>query len=251
MNATIPPEKSLEDLQKDKLVSEIKLLEARLKSDFPATIKKRKADIVADFIKKWAAVILATATVISAILAIFFPLSSYLTEKKKALEYELNENMIEFVNDLNNDSLADRGVMMLSYYEANSIPILLFHLENCENDQKDFKNRIIVTLTKIYINNKKTDLVGKVMTNIDIIFDQIKFENEDGELAINPRKQRAIHNYLDLLILTDVRRHDEKQVNTRLKKLKDEICADAFLKEKIQDIFFKFCVVLNETPDCK
>ena len=104
--------KSIQDLEKEKLQAEIDILNARLEKEYPDETPPSRFDKLASFAQKWSAFILGAVTLFSAVFGVFVPLGEYLDERRKALEYELNENMIGFVEDLNSDSenIANRGV---------------------------------------------------------------------------------------------------------------------------------------------
>ena len=89
--------KSIEQLQKEKLQSEIDILRARLEKEYPDNNPPGFFDKIADFARKWSAFILGSVTLISAVFGVFVPLSEYLDESRRALQYDLNENMIGFV----------------------------------------------------------------------------------------------------------------------------------------------------------
>jgi hypothetical protein len=130
-----PGNKSIQDLEKEKLQAEIDILKAQLATEYP--IKDKETgwfEKVAIHVKGWSAFILGAVTLISAVWGVFLPLSEYLVEQRRVLEFQLNQNMIGFVDDLNSEdpAVANKGVMMLSYYQENSIPILLFFLEGQE-----------------------------------------------------------------------------------------------------------------------
>ena len=189
--------KSLQDLEKEKVQAEIDILKARLEKEFPDEKPPGRFDKVADFAQKWSAFVLGTVTLISAVFGIFLPLSEYLAEQKRALEYELNENMIGFVNDLQVDSLASRGVVMLSYYEENSLRILLFYLES--SNIGNFQNKIIETTNLIYLK-RNSNVMEEVTYRLRNNFDLMRAEFiSSGNKKINSTRQLAVRNYINLI----------------------------------------------------
>ena len=185
-----------EQLEKEKIQAEINILEAQLKKEYPDEKPPGKLDKLASFAQKWSAFILGSVTLISAVFGVFLPLSEYLAEQKRALEYELNENMIGFVNDLQTDSLASRGVVMLSYYEENSLRILLFYLET--SSMGNFQNKIIETTNLIYMK-RSSNVLGEITFRLRNNFELLKDEYiSSGTNKVNSTRQLAVRNYLNL-----------------------------------------------------
>lgn len=197
--------KTLQDLEKEKLQAEVDILKAQLAAEYPDARSPKWYDKLAMFARKWSAFILGSVTLISAIFGVFIPLTQYLDERRNALKYDLNENMIGFVEDLSSDDPkeAQRGIEMLGYYEMNSIPILLYTLskeEKPENDNMNsLRSKIIENIHWIHFDNKRNDIVEMVMGRIHYNVDKLKEQNEEGNYVLNQVSLRAIVNYIDLL----------------------------------------------------
>jgi len=244
-----PVDKSLEQLEKEKLQAEINILNARLQKEFPEGKPPGMWDKLAAFAQKWSAFILGTVTLFSAVFGLIVPLSEYLDGQRRALEYDLNENMIGFVNDLNTDSLANRGVVMLSYYEVNSIPILLFYLETSENDQEEFRARLIETINLIYINNRNQDIYEMIANKINILFAQIKDEYASPE-GINPKRRLGLLNYLELIDGMKLSSSDRVKVKEQYTRMRTEICQTEGFADDIFAIYSTICFYLEVDLDC-
>lgn len=247
--------KTLEQLQKEKLQGEIDILQARLAQEYPDGKPPGFFDKLADFARKWSAFILGSVTLISAIFGVFVPLSEYLDESRKALEYDLNENMIGFVKDLDSDSadLANRGIMMLSYYEMNSIPILLFYLEGSRNDQKPFRLKIIETIDLIYSDSRGNELTNRIVTRMQNSLSKLKTFDRNGDEKIDPNNLRVLYNYMDLIKGTKLRDNDLETIEENFAEMKDTICADEFLRNDldVSGIFYEICEYLGVDETCK
>lgn len=247
--------KSLEQLQKEKLQGEIDILRARLVNEYPDEKPAGFFDKLSGFARKWSAFVLGSITLISAIFGVFVPLSEYLDASRRALSYELNENMIGFVNDLGSDSaeLANRGIMMLSYYEMNSIPILLYYLEGSGNLQKPFRIKIIETIDLIYSRSRSDEIPDLIVVNMQKNLSKIKETDINGEEKINANSLRVLYNYMDLIKGIKFSNSDLIKIRTNFLEMKASICANDFLREDFEaQIFFgEICDYIGEESNCK
>ena len=247
--------KSLEQLGKEKIQAEINILEARLEKEFPDEKPPGRLGRLADFARKWSAFVLGSLTLTSAIIGVFLPLGQYLEEKRKALEYDLNENMIGFVDHLDSDSsaLANRAVMMLSYYEVNSIPILLFFLEISEDDKIDFRRRIIETIDLIYSDERGNEIVGLIMVRMQNNLSQLKMRSDSDKEKVDSKKLMALYNFIGLIKVMELRSSDKKLVTKTYTEMKTTICADPFLRDDfdVMGVFYEICDFIGVKAECK
>ncbi len=245
---------SIQDLEKEKLQAEIDILKGQLAKEFPEEKEKSPGwfEKISVHAKGWSALLLGAVTLFSAIWGVFVPLSQYLDEQKKALEFALNENMIGFVEDLNDSvpAIANRGVMMLSYYEMNSVPILLFFLETSENNQEEFREKIIETIALIYSGDRGTKIVDGVALRIMNSFNQIVEEHTFQDGQINNNRRVAILNYLELIEGLKLRSHDRNQVELIYTEIRSKICADKTLEDNILSIHWQISDYLGASYDC-
>jgi hypothetical protein len=247
--------KTTQDLEKEKLQAEINILKAKLAVEYPEEEEKEPGwfDKISSYAGKWSAILLSVVALISAIWGVFLPLSEYLAEQRKALEFNLNENMIGFVDDLNSDSaaIANRGIMMLSYYEVNSIPILLFFLESSRNDQKEYRGKIIGTVNLIYEDSNDDAIIEIILRKIENTFTEIK-EGHEKDASIDT-KRRAMFNYMDLINGMNLRSGDKDDVEDLYEDFKSTICQDPTFKEEVPGLFGQIYVYLglNEENACE
>ena len=251
--------KSLEHLEKEKLQAEIDILHARLKKEFPEDKPPGWGDMLAGFAQKWSAFILGTVTLISAVFGIFVPVSEYLAEQQRALQYDLNENMIGFVNDLNNDSLANRAIVMLSYYEVNSIPIMLFYLESSTYFQKEFRSKLIETIGMIYAETRNPEILDLIMVKMDNTFERIKddFLGSQGQ-EINPTRKQAMVNYLELIKGIKLGDADRDRLLELCGKMRSDMCQtevtleneQVYFKDAALEIFFNISLFMGLDYNC-
>lgn len=217
---------SVEDLEKEKLQAEIDILKARLSKEYPDDKPRGRFDKLAGFARKWSAFILGTVTLISAIFGVFVPLAQYLEERRNALKYDLNENMIGFVDDMmsGNPDSVNRGIMMLSYYEINSVPILLYFLS--KSDQRVEKQKMIENITWIHFDNPGNDIVEMVMGRMQYNFEKLKIRDNDGDYFVDNAPQRAIFNYVDLLKELKLSGSECRMIDTKFNNILDKMDDD-------------------------
>lgn len=191
--------KSLEQLEKEKIQAEINILEARLDKEFPDEKPEGRLGKIAGFARKWSAFILGTVTLISAVFGVFVPLAEYLDERRNALKYDLNEIMISFVDNMmsTDPDTQNRGLMMLSYYEINSIPILLHFLSKLDNSES--RQKITENIHWIHFDNPGNNIVEMVLGRVQYNFEKLKSISSSGDFSIDDGAQRAIQRYIDLL----------------------------------------------------
>lgn len=230
MNKNKLDNKTHELLAKEKLQAEIDILHARLEKEFPDEKPPGFMDKLAGFANKWSSFILGAVALFSAVFGVFVPLSEYLDEQRRALEYDLNENMITFVDGLNSEdqSVARRSIMMLSYYETNSIPILLFFMEDSRNDQKEFRRKIIETIGLIYSDTGDENIIEKILVKLQSNFNQV-IEGRNG--TIDTRRLAPLYNFFELINGMDLSDSDREEVLIVYKNMKSSICSNEILRD--------------------
>ena len=248
--------KSIQDLEKEKLQAEINILKAKLKSEYPVNEPEGYFNRVAGFAQKWSAFILGSVTLISAIWGVFVPLSEYLDARRNALEYNLNENMIRFVKGLNSydTDTAKQSVMMLSYYETNSIPILLYYFENSEIDYDvDLRAKIIETISMIYDGNKNKKIIEEIIRGINISFDNLKTTGSEGNQMINEQKRNALGYYMEMLPRMKLTDRHKSEIRKTLVDLQEKMCKDIFLMDEAKTYFDNICVYVypDDSKQCE
>lgn len=238
-------------LEKEKLQAEIDILRARLHKEFPDEKPPGLMDKLAGFANKWSSFILGAVALFSAVFGVFVPLAEYLDEQRRALEYDLNENMINFVDGLNSEdqSVARRSIMMLSYYETNSIPILLFFMEDSRNDQKEFRNKIIETISLIYADTGEKDIIEKILVRLQINFNQL-MEGRNGSL--DTRRLAPLYNFFDLIDGMNLQDSDREEVLVVYKNMKASICSNEMLRDDFDmlGVHATICLYMGVEDKC-
>jgi hypothetical protein len=243
--------KTHELLEKEKLQAEIDILHARLEKEFPDEKPPGFMDKLAGFANKWSSFVLGAVALFSAVFGVFVPLSEYLDEQRKALEYDLNENMISFVDGLNSEdpSVARRSIMMLSYYETNSIPILLFFMEDSRNNQNEFRKKIIETIGLIYADTGDKSIIEKILVRIQSNFNQL-IEGKNG--TIDTRRLTPLYNFFELINGMDLSDSDREEVLTVFKTMKSSICSDEMLRDDFDmlGVHATICLYMGVEDKC-
>lgn len=207
---------NLEDLQKEKLQAEINLIKARIKKEYPEAKSPGRLDKIASFFKKWNAVILAMIAVGGGFWGVFSPVKKYFDEQSKSVQFTLNENMISAMDSLNskNTSEAENAILILSYYEMNAIPVLLFNLERTNLENSELISNYYETINLIY-KRKRSGIVDRVVVKLEENFNSL-FEGEN----IDAKKYYALQNLSGLLNNLNLNWFDKKRVSKLYKKVK-------------------------------
>lgn len=171
---------SINELRKNKLSADAAYFEALAEEMHVSKPKPSKAGL-SDKVKKSTGIILSIVSVVAAIWGVIVPINGFIEEKKSMLRYELNSQMIGLVQGLDSDidAIAERSILLLSYYERNSLPILFYKLENVSYDNSPrLVINLIQTISHIYessndskeatiemIEERVTDLLLKARVN--------------------------------------------------------------------------------------
>lgn len=214
--------KSLEELQQEKLVAEINLINAKIKKEYPESKPLSRFARVSLVFKNWYAIILAVIAVGGGFWGIFAPVKSYFNERNKAVQYELNENMIKAMEklDLEEGINRDNAIMILSYYDLNAIPIFLDKLVSTDFEEErnlNLQQKYIEAINLIYKRNR-TDIVNKII---------IKMEYHLNEISVDdPGHIYALINLSVLVENLNMVRQDRIKVKDLYESIKNKIATD-------------------------
>ena len=151
-------------------------------------------------------------TILSGIVAIWIEVSGFLDRKEKEYAFTLNDNMIKLVKQLNckNPDEREYAAILLSAYEKDAIPILLWNLE-----RTDAPNATIKSLSLIKEKTKiETDKVlNPLLNSARVVFNR---ECHKPKMNIRP-----IRNYI--MALGELGTEKKKSVIELLKNLKEQI----------------------------
>lgn len=215
----------MEELEKKKIQTEIDHITAlteELKSK--NTLNEQ---IAHNRIKRWMGSILSLISVIAAIIGIIIPLNNFLVESNNKLQYELNENMINLVDNLDSQSklIQLRSMILLSYYEENSLKVLLFQLYQTSPEDKVMLYNIIDLIVEIFkVNNK--EVRKQIDFQLDRLFERL---NPSGgvEIYLGPLEnlfitiQKLPLKRKDLYWLDNLIERSEKELDDYEKELND------------------------------
>ncbi len=181
---------------------------------------------ISETIKNWTAIILGIISVAAALWGILGPVKEYIEERKNHLTYELNDNMIKFVNDLRSDSaqLKEQAWIMLMYYEKNALPILYYKLEKTKKSNDEiFVEQLVDAINGIYYKNRK-GIVDEIFVRCDNIYDNLfKYDEGFQKELLNKTLYNAITNYTYLLGKLDLTKQDKRLAKDYLLKLEEAI----------------------------
>ena len=221
----------MEDLKREKITAEIELLQAKLKNDYPKKVAKNKKEKLVVFIKNWYAVVLGLCTLGISIWGVFYPLKTYFDDKSKEMEYNLNRDMISLTSKLTSEIPQEQteAVMMLSYYEQNSIKILLHFLERTGDES--LRDEIVSTLENIYKEH------GKKINELSlehIKINAVKFKEQ--EFDANSNSYRALLNYMKLVEIIDLKKNNGEKIINYLSDFYNEIKCDKVVNSRCESI---------------
>ncbi len=202
-------EKSVPDLEKEKLEIEIKLLKQNLEKEKKESKGKKN---IGEISRKNLTLLLAIISVVGGFIGIILPVNQYFTEKKKQMLPELNSDIIKLVGQLNssNDTTQEDAAVMLTYYGRDAIPILLLKLERSTPPETE---RLIHTIKSIHEEEPLA-----VMNEIRDAF-RAEVEKNYSEASIDDMSyETRIYNYIDLLM--------NLELSWRQKRKLKSLCAD-------------------------
>jgi hypothetical protein len=223
MEAGDSSNKSLEEIQKEKIQAEINLINAKIRKVYPESRPMSRFGKVAEFFKQWYAVILALIAVFGGFWGIFAPVKSYFNERNKAVQYELNANMIDAMGKLDSADMNLQGnaIMVLSYYDLNAIPIFLDKLVKTDPGDTYLQQKYIEAIKLIY-KRKRADIVDKITSKMDYSFQQV---------SRDPYLIYSLWNLSFLVEWLEPVRTDRRKVTDLYKNMIDKLNADSTLME--------------------
>lgn len=208
-------EKSVQDLEKEKLEIEIALLKKDLEKE-----KKEKLDrkSIGEIIRKNIALLLAIISVVGGLWGIILPINQYYKEKRKEMLPNINSDIINLVNKLNDTSeiVQEEATVMLSYYGLNAIPILLLRLEISTNEVES--QHLIITINNIYKNDRSA-VLNEIINSFKSEFYQYYQKTDMDEIPYFFR----IYNYRELFLKLDLDRRGRNKVDDMIRLFEEEL----------------------------
>lgn len=143
----------------DKIKKEIELLEIELK------LKRSKWNRLA----AWSGWIAAIVLLISNSFGVFQSMVTYYDKRAEQTEFNLNQGIITLVTDKNVElEQRIKIITLLSYYEYNSLPTLIYFLERDKN--RDVRNAVVESLKRILRNSRRKDAIINELSNSFLLF---------------------------------------------------------------------------------
>ena len=207
-------EKTLQDLEKEKLKVEIELLKQNLKKDDE---KKNRWEIIGNLIHKNIALLLAIISVIAAVIGVIIPVNDYFEAKKKEMIPTLNSEIIDLVDKLN-DSVEreqEKATVMLSYYGLDAVPVLLYRLEMAEESESE---RLIQAIKNAYDDNPE-GVMTAILKAFSEEFEKNYKKRDLDEIGYYPK----FDNYIRLLRKLELKKSEEKMIRAQFKEFEQKI----------------------------
>jgi hypothetical protein len=190
---------------------------------------------IGDAIKNVVTIAGAVVALASSTWAVFVPIADYFDEKRKTYEVKLSSDMITLVNNLDDSSSqskVDNSILMLSAYENDAIPYLLYKLEGDGPSEKEAgKTREVIIRALQIIKNKKSVDKDEMMTLIHDSAHLYFMLNNSPD--ISPTQKETIYDYIKLLSLVGC--DDKKKIFTLYAEMKNE----ALLTTDTTESYFK------------
>jgi hypothetical protein len=204
-----------EHLEKQKLQAEIDEIKFRIKANkdqLESDKKKIFRMIPLSTLKTMSRSIPIALTILTGIVAIWIQFNQYLDKKEKEYEFSLNQVMVGLVAKLNSKDLAERedATILLSAYEKNAIPILLWNLKTTETPESTIQSLKLIGEKE---SLKKDKVLDQLLESAKNVFDKLK-----GGHNINIQ---SITNYI--MALGELGEQNEQKTIAILTSLKGQI----------------------------
>ena len=213
-------EKSVPDLEKEKLEIEIELLKQNLEKE-----KKASKKHIYEGIRKYTTLSLAIASVIVAFITIIFPVKDYFEEKKKALIPKLNNEIIDLVDSLysTKEKVQEKATVMLTYYGLDAVPVLLLKLEQTKN--KSERDRLIQAIKNAY-HKSPEGVMNEIYSAMWEEFEKYYIKYTPDEMHYIPK----FYNYFKLLKDLDLSKGEKKDLKEQMEKFEEKIPGASSIK---------------------
>jgi len=233
-------EKSIQDLEKEKMEIEIDLLRLNLEKGKTEELRSIKPG---EIIRKNISIFLAIISVVGGILGIVIPLNNFFKEKRQEQLPKLNKDIIELVKQLNGPSASEidqeDNIIMLTYYGLNAIPILLQKLNRSQNQPET--SRLINAIKNIHAEYP-AGVVDKVYYSFKEHF------NEDNKKNNIDETSEIYTRYVELLINLNLDNREKKGLINLIKYVESEIPKSgdprfkSYLEIELKPLFSKFSI---------
>jgi len=214
-----------------KMQADIDLLKSQI-SKQQSEAKPSLVSMLFDRTNKTIPVLLAATSLLAAIWGLILPVKNYFNERQKQLRYELSREMLDLAHDLRNDSVLTTrqdAVLLLSYYDLNSMPILLYQLENFSNSaQRKMVEHVIKSISLIYMRNEK-EVTSEIINYFTSLFKQTNTVDR-----WDAGKYNSLLNYGELVTKMSFRDRDRKRIAQMIQAMQSEIQADPDLADKMK-----------------
>lgn len=137
--------KQLRLLKEQQLLLQNQLLKKQLEPDrnsgwFDRTINEP--------LKKYSTLLLTVLSIVGGIWGVYLPIKTFLHEQQMSTQYNLNRDIIELIQELDSAKESDKTISILTYYERDAVPLLIYELGR----RKEAQKQPIVNALKTIIN---------------------------------------------------------------------------------------------------
>lgn len=171
------------------------------------------------------AIISSLITVLAGGFALYLKVDDFLEQRMKAYSVTYTNQMINFVDKLKEKESweSDQAILLLSSYEMDAIPILLFNLEYEPSNRKEVYLRSLKMIREKKTVNKEKFIDKIIESSEDYLLSKFgkAFSNQEEQ----NQKEYALRNYI--FILGELSGGFEKRVKMHLQWMKKKIIQDA------------------------
>ncbi len=166
----------------------------------------------------------ALITVLVTAFGLFNSVNKYLEQRNKAYSVTYTNQMIDFLDDLKigENEESDKAILLLSSYELDAVPILLFYLENESSNRKEIYLRSLKIISRKESVDKAELL--KIVIDSSKEFLLSKFGKAYSDEKIQKQKIYALRNYI--FVLSELSSFDKKKIKNQLNWMLQKIEQD-------------------------
>lgn len=211
-------------LEKQRLKSEIEFFEAITKSaKGPNKTKTRGISLT---------VVSTIVAILTGGFVLFLKVDEFLEQKQKAYSITYTEQMISFVDKLkeNKSWESDQAILLLSSFEIDALPILLFNLENEPVNRQEVYLRSLKMIKEKKTVDKEEFIEKLIESSRDYLLSKFgkKYTNTDEQ----DQKKYALRNYI--FILGGLSDGFEREIVDHLEWMKAKILIDSLEENAIK-----------------
>jgi len=209
-----------EELELLKMEAELEVLRNQL-SKQKSEVKPSDLTRFFNNSNKSIAVLIALTTLLAGIWGLIVPVRNYFNLRQQQMHYNLSKDMIDLSYDLKYDSTRQEAVLLLSYYDLNAMPILLYQLEYTSRfSSMSMVDDVIKSISLIYLRNQK-EVTSEIIYYFTNLFKQAK-----PLKTLDQRKYNGLLNFGDLINKITFQQRDKERLDLMVESLLAEMNED-------------------------